>query len=184
MDKDQTYYLSSISEEQLKRVCMPCVLIVELHPLTLCRLSSHWPTSPNHGLGVWLNILVFLQQSGKRAWVCASSVNGGNSVISFVSSPLEICSSENENADLAAQYTSAPAVQGHLVDAEGKRLAKHDGQWYYTIGQRARVAGMDGRWFVAKKGVGESKHDILVVPGACVNDLLRLVSHCIPRVER
>lgn len=64
-----------------------------------------------------------------------------------------------------AQYTSPPSSTGYLVDTAGKRYGVHRGSHYYTIGQRARVGGMDGRWFVAQKGVGESGDDILLVQG-------------------
>ena len=65
-----------------------------------------------------------------------------------------------------AQYTSPPPSQGYLVDSEGKRLGEHQGLWYYTIGQGARLGGMSDPWFVARKGVGETGQDILVVPGS------------------
>lgn len=55
---------------------------------------------------------------------------------------------------------------GYLVDLEGNQISPHKGLWNFTIGQRARIPGMDDRWFVAKKGVGKSGLDILVVPGA------------------
>lgn len=64
-----------------------------------------------------------------------------------------------------AQYTSPPEP-GYLVNLSGKRLAEHKGLWYYTIGQRARVANQLKPMFVAKKGVGEKGTDILVVPGS------------------
>lgn len=54
------------------------------------------------------------------------------------------------------------------MDQNGKGFGKHRGQLYYTIGQRARLGGMQGRWFVARKGVGEDKNDILLVQGGYV----------------
>lgn len=66
----------------------------------------------------------------------------------------------------SAQYTSPPPRQGYLVDLDGRRLGKHNGLWYYTIGQGARLGGMEIPHFVAKKGIGESGQDILVVPGS------------------
>ncbi|TXT15919.1 hypothetical protein VHUM_00422 [Vanrija humicola] len=68
--------------------------------------------------------------------------------------------------DFVSQYTSPPSTTGYLVDTAGKRYGAHRGSHYYTIGQRARVGGMDGRWFVAQKGVGENGNDILLVQGA------------------
>ena len=67
-----------------------------------------------------------------------------------------------------AQYTSPPSRQGYLVDLDGNRLSDHKGLWHYTIGQGARPGGMLEPWFVAKKGIGESGQDILVVPGSFV----------------
>jgi len=67
---------------------------------------------------------------------------------------------------IVAQYASAPKMQGYLVDTEGHRLGEHKGLWHYTIGQGARLGGMVEPYFVARKGVGESGNDILVVPGA------------------
>ena len=61
-----------------------------------------------------------------------------------------------------------PTSQGYLIDSKGKRLAPHDGLWNFTIGQRARIGGMEEAMFVAKKGVGETEQDILVVPGRYV----------------
>lgn len=69
-------------------------------------------------------------------------------------------------ADQAAQYMPTPPSQGYLVASEGNRLAEHPGLWHYTVGQRAKLQGKTERWFVAKKGVGESGQDIRVVPGA------------------
>jgi len=65
-----------------------------------------------------------------------------------------------------AQYVSKPAVQGYLVDAEGKQLAPHKGLWHYTVGQGAKLSGQLEPMFVAKKCIGETGQDILVVPGS------------------
>ena len=63
-----------------------------------------------------------------------------------------------------AQYVGKPDTQGYLVDIDGKRLQPHEGLWYYTVGQRARIPGLLEPLYIAKKKVGESKEDILVVP--------------------
>ncbi|CAD6574901.1 MAG: hypothetical protein TREMPRED_001244 [Tremellales sp. Tagirdzhanova-0007] len=130
MDKDQTYYLSSISEAQLQRMICP---IAEIAKPWVRRLAEYYnlPTAEREeSMG-----LCFV---GERA-------NFG---------------------DFVAQYTSPPPSQGYLVDSEGKRLGEHQGLWYYTIGQGARLGGMSDPWFVARKGVGETGQDILVVPGS------------------
>ncbi|KAL7423912.1 hypothetical protein Q5752_001497 [Cryptotrichosporon argae] len=67
--------------------------------------------------------------------------------------------------EFVSQYT-ADAGPAHLVSPAGEQLAPSRGAWHYTIGQRARLPGMDGRWFVARKNVGAGGEDVLVVPGA------------------
>ncbi|WWC72823.1 tRNA (5-methylaminomethyl-2-thiouridylate)-methyltransferase [Kwoniella pini CBS 10737] len=67
--------------------------------------------------------------------------------------------------DFISQYTSPPSSQGHLISPSGEVLGHHKGLWYYTIGQRAKIPNQLQPMFVAKKGVGENKQDILVVPG-------------------
>lgn len=55
--------------------------------------------------------------------------------------------------------------EGWLVDSSGRRLRRHNGLWRYTIGQRAGFSGQSEPWYVAKKGVGASGEDVLIVPG-------------------
>lgn len=69
----------------------------------------------------------------------------------------------------SAQYTQPTTESpGNLITPTGEILGPHNGLWHYTIGQRARLPSKEERWFVARKGVGESKKDVLVVPGAYV----------------
>ncbi|WVW80708.1 tRNA (5-methylaminomethyl-2-thiouridylate)-methyltransferase [Kwoniella bestiolae CBS 10118] len=67
--------------------------------------------------------------------------------------------------DFISQYTSPPKSQGHIVTLTGEMLGHHKGLWYYTIGQRAKIADQLKPLYIAKKGLGEHKNDILVVPG-------------------
>ncbi len=59
-----------------------------------------------------------------------------------------------------------PAQPGDIVDLEGKKVGRHDGLMYYTLGQRRglNIGGMKGgngeRWFVVKKDL---KNNRLVV---------------------
>lgn len=44
--------------------------------------------------------------------------------------------------------------EGDLIEYEtGKKLAKHEGFWYYTIGQRKGIKLSGGPWFVVKKDI-------------------------------
>lgn len=61
--------------------------------------------------------------------------------------------------------TYLPAQEGDIVDTNGKKVGRHDGLMYYTLGQRrglgiGGVRGESGRWFVLDKDV---KNNRLVV---------------------
>ncbi|MBI4138329.1 MAG: tRNA 2-thiouridine(34) synthase MnmA [Candidatus Wildermuthbacteria bacterium] len=44
-----------------------------------------------------------------------------------------------------------PAKEGNIVDAKGNILGKHDGSYYYTIGQRDGLGLAGGPYYVVKK---------------------------------
>ena len=52
---------------------------------------------------------------------------------------------------------------GHVVDESGRILAQHSGLFYYTIGQRARIAGLKSAHFVVDKKLEENH--LVVAPG-------------------
>ncbi|WVR08811.1 tRNA (5-methylaminomethyl-2-thiouridylate)-methyltransferase [Kwoniella sp. DSM 27419] len=72
--------------------------------------------------------------------------------------------------DFIAQYTQPPDAPGRLVLPTGQVVGSHQGLWYYTIGQRAKIANQLKPLYVAAKGVGETGQDILVVPGSVRTD--------------
>ena len=60
--------------------------------------------------------------------------------------------------------TYLPATPGDMVTEEGKKVGRHDGLMYYTLGQRRGLdiggGGNGQRWFVVKKDLA---HNLLVV---------------------
>ncbi len=55
-----------------------------------------------------------------------------------------------------------PAQPGDIVDVNGRKVGRHDGLMYYTLGQRrgldiGGVRGEVGRWFVLEKDVKENR---------------------------
>lgn len=47
--------------------------------------------------------------------------------------------------------------EGDIVELEsGKKLGKHKGYWFHTIGQRKGLGLSRGPWFVVKKNIGEN----------------------------
>lgn len=129
LNKDQTYYLSQVREEQLAKAVFPLAGIPKPNVRDLARHFDLPTAEREESMGV-----CFIGERGKFG-------------------------------DFVSQYTS-PAEPGHFVTLDGERIAQHRGNCYYTIGQRPRVGGMPGgRWFVARKHVGNG-NDILVVRGA------------------
>lgn len=128
------------------------------------RLSCLLPISPRLAYDSWHGSTAFPMPKEKKVWVYVSWANGSGSATLYVSC-FFFFPDGHQLADNGAQYVSKPSQQGYLVTPEGKRVGEHEGLWYYTIGQRARVGGMVEPHFVAKKGVGETGQDILIVPG-------------------
>jgi len=47
---------------------------------------------------------------------------------------------------------------GDIVDKKGNKLGKHQGVWFYTVGQRKGLdIGGSGPWYVAKKDINNNK---------------------------
>lgn len=44
-----------------------------------------------------------------------------------------------------------PPSPGNIVDLSGKILGRHSGLYAFTIGQGARLGGMKGKMYVARK---------------------------------
>jgi tRNA-specific 2-thiouridylase len=49
---------------------------------------------------------------------------------------------------------------GTIIDTKGKILGKHNGLWFYTIGQRRGIEIQQGPWYVVDK---DSKKNILII---------------------
>ncbi len=68
-----------------------------------------------------------------------------------------------------------PAQPGDIVDIHGKRLGRHDGLMYYTLGQRRGlgIGGIPGeeqnRWFVVRKDL---EHNRLIVKNGEGDELM------------
>ncbi|MDP2951605.1 MAG: tRNA 2-thiouridine(34) synthase MnmA [bacterium] len=70
----------------------------------------------------------------------------------------EICFIEKDlNAFLKKELKSKP---GKILDLKGNVLGKHQGLWFYTIGQRKGLPLQQGPWFVIKK---DFKKNLLIV---------------------
>lgn len=141
--KDQTYYLSSISENSLSRALFP---LSQLTKAQVRNLASEWklPTATrDESMG-----LCFVGERKKFSeFICKLSLSWS---LSCIQTP-------------PAQYI-APKP-GPIVDmTTGKQAGVHQGLWSYTIGQGAKISGMLERMFVARKD--PETNTIFIVPGA------------------
>ncbi|HWO74756.1 MAG TPA: tRNA 2-thiouridine(34) synthase MnmA [Bacillus sp. (in: firmicutes)] len=115
-NKDQTYFLNQLSQEQLQRVMFP---IGELEKKEV-------------------------REKAKEADL-ATAHKKDSTGICFIG--------ERDFKEFLSQYL--PAQPGDMRTLDGKKLGKHDGLMYYTIGQRhgLGIGGAGDPWFVVGKNV-------------------------------
>ncbi len=113
--KDQTYFLSNLSQAQLRRALFPI---------------GHLPKTQVRVLAEQFNL-----PTAKRK--------------------------DSQGICFLGKFNFAEFVQAHLGTQEGdivefetgKKLAKHQGYWFYTIGQRQGIGLSGGPWYVVRKDV-------------------------------
>ncbi|KAH9917443.1 tRNA-specific 2-thiouridylase [Fomitopsis serialis] len=125
--KDQTYYLSAISEQSLARTIFPLAPFSKREVRELARKAGLPTAARQESMGI-----CFVGE--KRRF-----------------------------NDFLAQYITPNP--GSVVDLETNRtVGRHQGLWQYTIGQNARISGLDRKAYVARKDL---EHNIVyVVPGS------------------
>lgn len=142
--KDQTYYLSSISENSLSRALFP---LSQLTKVQVRNLATEWklPTATrDESMG-----LCFVGERKRFS--------------EFICKFRPCLARCHKLRPFSAQYI-APKP-GPIVDmTTGKQAGVHQGLWSYTIGQGAKISGMPQRMFVATKD--PETNTIFVVPGA------------------
>jgi tRNA-specific 2-thiouridylase len=70
----------------------------------------------------------------------------------------EVCFVQDTTNNFLKKYLKTKP--GNIIDAKGKVLGKHNGLWFYTIGQRRRLEIQQGPWYVVDK---DFKKNILIV---------------------
>ena len=147
--KDQSYYLSSISEEGLTRALFPLGDMTKLEVRTLAKEHNLPTAERSESMG-----LCFIGEKSRFS--------------DFICLFLFWCSLRHEIyfyflSRALASYL--PPNPGPIVDLQNEEcIGEHSGIWSFTIGQNVRIGGMPQRMFVAKKDV--SKNIIYVVPGS------------------
>jgi tRNA-specific 2-thiouridylase len=70
----------------------------------------------------------------------------------------EVCFIQNKTNDFLKKYLKSKP--GKIIDVNGKILGKHQGLWFYTIGQRRGIGFSGGPYFVVTKDL---KNNNLIV---------------------
>lgn len=70
----------------------------------------------------------------------------------------EVCFVQNTTNDFLKKYLKTKP--GLIIDITGKVLGRHNGLWFYTIGQRRGLEIQQGPWFVVGK---DFKKNVLII---------------------
>ena len=131
-NKDQTYFLNQVSQNQLKNVLFP---LADIEKTEVRRIAEEYG-------------LVTAEKKDSTGICFIGERNFRKFLKDFI-----------------------PMQQGDICDLSGKVIGKHDGVFYYTLGQRRglNIGGKEGydndRWFVVKKDV--KKNILYVNCGEC-----------------
>lgn len=131
-NKDQTYFLNQVSNEQLSKVLFP---LADLDKPTVRKIAEEYG-------------LVNAKKKDSTGICFIGERNFRNFLKNYI-----------------------PMKAGDICDLEGNVIGRHDGVFYYTLGQRRglNIGGKDGyendRWFVVKKDV--KKNILYVNCGEC-----------------
>lgn len=143
--KDQSYYLSSISEQGLCRALFPIGDLTKPEVRELAK-KHNLPTAERaESMG-----LCFIGEKAKFSdFICACPDS-------------DSCHQGSSFHSLTAAYI--PPNPGRIIDmTSGAVIGKHNGLWQYTIGENARLGGMVRRMFVAHKDI--DTNTVYAVPG-------------------
>ena len=146
--KDQTYYLSAISEENLARAVFPLAPYTKTEIRELAHKADLPTASRPESMGI-----CFVGQKRKFD--------------DFLCQPLLQLSVQHIFTHFlsSAQYISPrPGLIQEL--GTDRVLGRHQGLWNYTIGQNARIPGLAQKAFVARKDL--QQNTVYVVGGPCV----------------
>lgn len=134
--KDQSYYLSSVSEDRLRQSIFPLGAMLKQDVRALARRHALPTAERDESMGI-----CFIGERGKF-----STFLGAYGERFFLTTDDYVEGSE-----------------GEIVSPEGTALGRHNGLHHYTIGQRARIGGLLERFFVAHKDVIGNR--LVIAPG-------------------
>lgn len=85
----------------------------------------------------------------------------------------EVCFIQNTTNDFLKKYLKSKP--GDIVDKKGKVLGKHQGLWFYTIGQRKGLEVPQGPWYVIDKDF--KKNNLIISKNAKDLDRKELIAN-------
>ena len=144
--KDQTYFLSSISEAALRRALFPIGHLRKSEVRDLAKQHSLTTADRPDSVGI-----CFVGEKAKfNRFLCMT------------------CFLVHFKSEVAFWwFFPASYIQpksGPIIDkVTGKRIGEHSGLWNFTIGQNVRISGMPKKLFVVSKDI--EHNTIYVVPG-------------------
>ncbi|KAM6216515.1 LOW QUALITY PROTEIN: mitochondrial tRNA-specific 2-thiouridylase 1 [Rhynchocyon petersi] len=160
--KDQTFFLSQVSQDALRRTIFP---LGDLTKDFVKKIAAE-------------NRLHHVLQKKESMGICFVGKRNFEDFILQVSQWCRVergpCPGLGLSTTLAFQYLQPRP--GHFISIENNKvLGAHQGWFLYTLGQRARIGGLREPWYVVEKD--SAKGDVFVAPRtdhpALYRDLLR-----------
>jgi len=121
-NKDQSYFLWRLSQDQLSRIIFPVGLFEKIDVRHLA-----------------------------KSWKLPSAATAESQEVCFVGKDMDKFLARHCGAD-----------PGDIIDASGAVIGRHEGLWFYTIGQRKGIRLSGGPYYVAKKDFKNNR--LVVVP--------------------
>ncbi|XP_017601501.1 PREDICTED: mitochondrial tRNA-specific 2-thiouridylase 1 isoform X3 [Corvus brachyrhynchos] len=166
--KDQTFFLSQISQDALRKTIFP---LGDLTKSFVKKIAAehdlHHVLKKKESMGV-----CFIGERNFEKFLL--EVSNTKSVTIFVFFWPSVTVYRKISSSLWPTYLEPQP--GNFISIEDKKvMGRHKGWFLFTIGQRARLAGLKDAWFVVDKDV--STGDVYVAPSrdhpALYRDLLR-----------
>ncbi|KAL7535859.1 hypothetical protein ACHAXR_006777, partial [Thalassiosira sp. AJA248-18] len=138
--KDQTYFLSGVKSEAFRNVIFPLGHLAKSQGKDNMMMNRQ---QQQHG-----NKINQQQQSVRDI------AHEANIPTASKRDSMGICFIGKRNfGNFVSQYLPEPAPPGDFIDIDtGEIVGRHEGSMYYTIGQGAKISGVNVRYFVCGKG--------------------------------
>ena len=147
-NKDQSYFLCQLSQKQLERALFPLGEITKPEVRKIANELGLATATRKDSQGVCfvgkIDLPTFLQQKIKARTGRIVEISGDwEGYLKFNN---EFPAGENPDEETLTQLTTAPVYEPHF----GKTIGKHNGAWFYTIGQRKglNIGGREKPLFV------------------------------------